>query len=78
MMQPFIRFIATGLRAVRAQRDEVDATKGGISVKEEAQAGTVISTRLLGIADEIQGGTEPPWIAAPGWPSASFASAGSR
>ena len=33
--------------------DKVAATKGGIAIQEEAQAGTIISARLLTIADEI-------------------------
>jgi hypothetical protein len=39
--------------AVRNQWDKVAATKGGIAIQEEAQAGTVISARLLTMADEI-------------------------
>ncbi len=42
--------------AVRAKWDEVARTKGGIAVQEEAQTGTVISGRLLTIADEMQQG----------------------
>ena len=42
--------------AVRAKWDEVARTKGGIAVQEEAQTGTVISGRLLTIADEVQQG----------------------
>lgn len=38
---------------VRGFWDQVLTTNGGIEVEEEAQAGTVISARLLGIADEI-------------------------
>ncbi len=40
--------------AVRAEWDRVAATKGGIAIDEEAQTGTVISGRLLEIADEVQ------------------------
>ena len=39
--------------AVRAAWDKVAATKGGIAIQEEAQAGTIISARLLTMADEI-------------------------
>lgn len=39
--------------AVRAEWDKVASTKGGIAIQEEAQAGTVISARLLTMADEI-------------------------
>lgn len=42
--------------AVRGEWDKVAATKGGIAVQEEAETGTVISGRLLEIADEIQEG----------------------
>ncbi|NJS13990.1 MAG: hypothetical protein HC788_04460, partial [Sphingopyxis sp.] len=41
---------------VRAQWEKVAATKGGIGIQEEAETGTVISARLLEIADEIQSG----------------------
>ena len=40
--------------AVRAEWDRVAAAKGGIAINEEAQTGTVISGRLLEMADEIQ------------------------
>ncbi len=43
-------------QAVRAKWDEVANTTGGIAIQEEAQAGTVISARLLGLADDIQQG----------------------
>ncbi len=43
-------------KAVRAKWDEVAASHGGITIKEEAETGTVISGRLLTIADEIQNG----------------------
>lgn len=43
--------------AVRAAWDAAAATKGGIAIQEEAQAGTVISARLLTMADEIVAGT---------------------
>lgn len=42
--------------AVRASWAKVAATKGGIAIPEEAQTGTVISVKLLAIADELQGG----------------------
>ncbi|WP_033075509.1 DUF6607 family protein [Sphingopyxis sp. MWB1] len=42
--------------AVRAAWDRVAATKGGIAIEEKAETGTVISGRLLTIADEIQDG----------------------
>ncbi|WP_188236623.1 DUF6607 family protein [Sphingopyxis sp. LK2115] len=42
--------------AVRAAWDRVAATKGGIAIDEKADTGTVISGRLLEIADEIQAG----------------------
>jgi hypothetical protein len=42
--------------AVRAEWDKVSVTKGGIAIKEEAETGTVISGRLLEMADEIQSG----------------------
>lgn len=41
---------------VRAAWSRVAATKGGIAVQEEPQTGTVISGRLLEIADEIVAG----------------------
>lgn len=40
--------------AVRAEWDRVAAAKGGIAIDEEAQTGTVISGRLLEMADEVQ------------------------
>lgn len=42
--------------AVRGAWDRVAATKGGIAVTEKADTGTVISGRLLEIADEIAEG----------------------
>jgi hypothetical protein len=39
--------------AVRAEWDRVARTKNGIRITEEANVGTVISGRLLTIADEI-------------------------
>lgn len=42
--------------AVRAEWDRVAATKGGIAIDEKADTGTVISGRLLEIADEVQDG----------------------
>jgi hypothetical protein len=44
--------------AVRAEWTRVERTHHGIHVTEEAQAGTVISGRLLEIADEILAGTK--------------------
>lgn len=43
-------------QAVRATWDGVAATKGGIAIQEEAETGTVVSSRLLTLADEVQGG----------------------
>ena len=43
--------------AIRAEWDEVAARKGGIAIEEEAETGTIISGRLLELADEIQAGT---------------------
>ena len=40
--------------AVRAEWDRVAATKGGIAIAEEAETGTVISGRLLSMADEVR------------------------
>jgi len=40
--------------AVRAEWDRVAVAKGGIAINEEAQTGTVISGRLLEMADEVQ------------------------
>lgn len=42
--------------AVRSTWDDIAATKGGIAIQEEAQAGTVISARLLTMADEVVDG----------------------
>lgn len=42
--------------AVRAEWDRIADTTGGIRVKEEAEAGTVIAGRLLEIAGEVQEG----------------------
>ena len=42
--------------AVRAAWTRVADTKGGIAIPEEAETGTVISGRLLAIADDIQAG----------------------
>ncbi|WP_232495875.1 DUF6607 family protein [Novosphingobium kaempferiae] len=42
--------------AIRAEWAKVAESKGGIAVTEEAETGTVISGRLLEIADEIQSG----------------------
>ena len=39
--------------AVRAEWDRVAATKGGIAIAEEAQTGTIISARLLDLADQV-------------------------
>jgi hypothetical protein len=41
---------------VRAEWTRVERANRGIHIQEEAQAGTVISGRLLEIADEIQAG----------------------
>jgi len=46
--------------AVRAEWDKVASTKGGIAIQEEAQAGTIISARLLTMADEIVEGRLSP------------------
>ncbi|PZQ23138.1 MAG: hypothetical protein DI569_05825 [Sphingopyxis macrogoltabida] len=40
--------------AVRAEWDRVAQAKGGIAIQEQADTGTVISGRLLEIADEVQ------------------------
>ncbi|MBX3565809.1 MAG: hypothetical protein KF730_14660 [Sphingomonas sp.] len=42
--------------AIRAEWDRIAATKNGIRITEEADHGTVISGRVLEIADEIQSG----------------------
>lgn len=42
--------------AIRAEWDRIGATKNGIRITEEADHGTVISGRVLEIADEIQSG----------------------
>jgi hypothetical protein len=41
---------------VRAEWDRVAATKGGITIEEKADTGTVISGRLLEMANEVQDG----------------------
>jgi len=46
--------------AVRGEWDRVAATKGGIGIQEEAQTGTVISARLLELADRIVEGKVKP------------------
>ena len=43
--------------AIRAQWDLVAERNGGIGIEEEAETGTVISGRLLELADEVQAGT---------------------
>lgn len=43
--------------AVRDQWKAVANANGGIAIEEEAETGTVISGRLLAIADEIKDGT---------------------
>ena len=43
--------------AIRAQWDAVAERNGGIGIEEEAETGTVVSGRLLELADEIQAGT---------------------
>lgn len=42
--------------AIRAEWDKVAEAKGGIHIKEEAETGTVISARLLELADEVKDG----------------------
>jgi hypothetical protein len=42
--------------AIRAEWDRIAAAKGGIRITEAAEAGTVIASRLLEIADELQAG----------------------
>lgn len=42
--------------AVRSAWDEVAESRGGIAIQEEAETGTVISGRLLEIANELQDG----------------------
>ncbi|NMN03905.1 MULTISPECIES: DUF6607 family protein [unclassified Novosphingobium] len=42
--------------AVRAEWDRVAKEKGGIGVQEEAETGTVISARLMALADDIRTG----------------------
>lgn len=42
---------------VRAEWDRVANATGGIHIQEEAQTGTVISARLMDLADQIQAGT---------------------
>lgn len=49
--------------AVRAKWDEVAAAKGGIGIEEEAETGTVISGRLLQIANEVMDGEMPEDVA---------------
>ena len=44
--------------AVRAAWADVATRNNGIAIEEEAQAGTIISARLLTIADEVQAGTK--------------------
>lgn len=43
--------------AVRTKWNEIAAAKGGIAIEEEANTGTVVSGRLLELANEIQDGT---------------------
>lgn len=43
--------------AVRAEWDRVAGEKGGIGVTEEAATGTVVSGRLMQLADDLQSGT---------------------
>ena len=43
--------------AIRAQWEAVAERNGGIGIEEEAETGTIISGRLLELADEIQAGT---------------------
>jgi hypothetical protein len=42
--------------AIRAEWDRIGSAKGGIRITEEADHGTVISGRVLEIADELQAG----------------------
>jgi hypothetical protein len=42
--------------AIRAEWDRIATAKGGIRITEEADHGTVISGRVLEIADELQAG----------------------
>jgi hypothetical protein len=42
--------------AVRSEWDRVANAKGGIGIQEEAQTGTIVSARLLELADEIAQG----------------------
>lgn len=42
--------------AVRATWDRIAVQKGGIGIQEEAETGTVISARLMQIADDVQSG----------------------
>ncbi|MDF7775947.1 hypothetical protein P1X14_11880 [Sphingomonas sp. AOB5] len=42
--------------AIRAEWDRIASAKGGIRITEAAEAGTVIASRLLEIADDIQKG----------------------
>lgn len=41
---------------VRAEWDRIANEKGGIGIQEEAETGTVISARLMQVADDIQSG----------------------
>ena len=40
--------------AIRAEWDKIAAQKGGIGIEEEAETGTVISARLMQLADDIR------------------------
>lgn len=42
--------------AIRAKWDDVAAARGGIAIEEEADTGTVISGRLLELANQVQDG----------------------
>jgi hypothetical protein len=42
--------------AVRAEWTRIATAKGGIGIQEEAETGTVISARLMQLADDIQSG----------------------
>ena len=42
--------------AIRAEWDRMAAANGGLFIEEEADTGTVISARLLGMADEVKDG----------------------
>lgn len=43
--------------AVRAEWARIAEEKGGIGIQEEAETGTVISARLMQLADDIRAGS---------------------